>query len=241
MWKDAFPKEKRYFETENGILFKGNALEVLPQLKGIADAVITDPPYVINYFTNYRQSNKEHRFRRPIANDDNRDLPKKIIPLVYDAMKENSALYMFGSWKTVDVFKVEIEKFFTLKNIIIWAKNNWTAGDLRGQYGQSYELIYYATKGIAELMGKRYPDVWRFGRVSNRKLVHQNQKPLGLIEFIIENSTKPGDIIVDPFLGSGTTAVAAERLGRKWIGIEIEEDFCRLVVERFNNIQLRLL
>ena len=110
----------------------------------------------------------------------------------------------------------------------MWVKNNHTAGDLKAQYGQKYEVIIYAQKGRCEIQGKRLTDVWEFDRVSSTKLIHQNQKPLDLIKQCVEKSSQEGDVILDGFIGSGTTAIACLETKRNFIGFE----FCLLYTSR---------
>ena len=106
------------------------------------DCVITDPPYLINYKTNHRQD-KSHKFCKSILNDDNPQLIIDVISLLYDVMKDDTPLYMFCGSDKVDFFKQQVEKQFTVKNIIVGDKGNHTAGDLESQYGKRYEFIIY--------------------------------------------------------------------------------------------------
>ena len=230
-WKDMFPKENRHFETGDGILYCGNCLLVMDKFfNNSIDEIVTDPPYMINYKTNMRD--KTHPFASPIDNDNNPELIEMLIPTLYKKLKDNRAMYMFGSWKTQELFAPVIEKYFNLKNIIIWVKNNWTAGDLKAQYGQQYEIIFYANKGRAFLKEKRYPDVWTFDRVAGKQQVHQNQKPVALLGRMLSNSSEPNDIVLDPFIGSGSTAIACGKTGRRWIGIESNEWYCEIAKNR---------
>jgi len=192
---------------------------------GRVDAVITDPPYLIEYKSNHRQ-NKNHKFCKEILNDNNPELIRNYIALCYEIMKDNSALYMFCNADKIDFFKQEIEKYFTIKNIIVWIKNNWTAGDLGAQYGKQYEFIIYANKGrkIFEC-NRRKTDVWFESRVSGPAQIHQNEKPVALICEMITNSTKENDIVFDGFMGSFTTAVACRRMQRRFIGAELDEEY----------------
>ena len=89
------------------------------------DCVITDPPYLIEYATHRRQD-KEHKFCKTIPNDNNPQLIIDVIPLLYDVMKDDTPLYMFCGSDKVDFFKQQIEKRFTVKNIIVWDKGNHT-------------------------------------------------------------------------------------------------------------------
>ena len=231
-WKNIFPEENRYFETENGILYCGDCLNIMKHfLKESIDLIVTDPPYLINYKTNHRK-NKNHQFCKPIKNDDNYKLITEFIKYSYVILKNNKAFYCFTSWKTIDFFKQEIEKYYKLKNQIIWVKNNWTAGDLKAQYGQQYEIIMYANKGRAFFTGRRDADVWSFNKVNGKKQKHQNEKPLELIEYILKKHSNENDIVLDCFAGSGTTLVACEKLNRRWIGIELEEKYCEITKER---------
>jgi len=236
-WKDSFPKENRYFETENGILYKGDCLEIMKNFsKESVDLILTDPPYLINYKTN-RRKNKNHQFCRPIQNDNNHKLIAEFVKYSYNILKNNRAFYCFTSWKTIDFFKQKIEKYYKLKNQIIWVKNNWTAGDLKAQYGQQYEIIMYANKGRAFFNGRRDTDVWNFNRVSGKKQKHQNEKPLELIEYILTKHSNENDIVLDCFIGSGTTLVACEKLNRRWVGIELEEKYCEITKQRILDVK----
>ena len=187
------------------------------------DCVITDPPYLINYRTSYRKD-KSNKFCKAIENDDNPQLIIDIMPLLYDVMKDNTPLYMFCGSDKVDFFKSEVDKFFTVKNLIVWDKGNHTAGDLDAQYGKRYEFIIYANKGRAPFQPNmpRLADIWRFPRVGWQQQIHQNQKPTNLLSQIINQHTKEGDLILDPFAGSCSTAVAAYRLKRDYIGFELD-------------------
>ena len=85
-------------------------------------------------------------------------------------------------------------------------------GDLKAQFGQQYEVLLLLNKGRAPFNGKRLGDVWEFPGIRGRKQLHQNQKPVELIQRCIEKHSKEGDVVFDGFMGSGTTAVAAARM-----------------------------
>ena len=204
------------------------------------DLIVTDPPYLINYKTNRRK--ESHKFSDVIKNDNNPNLIKEYIKACYRVLKKDTALYMFCSFDKVDFFKSEIEKYFTVKNIIIWRKNNHTAGDLEAQFGKQYEMIILANKGRKKFNGERLTDVWDFKRVSSDKLLHQNQKPIELIKRCIIKHSNIGDIVFDGFMGNGTTALAALELDRHFIGTEIDDYYFDIAEERIkkHNAQLSL-
>ena len=221
-------------------LRQGDCLEVMAKNDGgikdkSIDLIVTDPPYLIKYKTNYRK-NKQHDFCREILNDNNEELISAFFPEAYRVLKENAAMYVFTSWKTIDFFKkCATENNFIIKNEIIWVKNNWTAGDLKAQFGQQYEIIMLLNKGRSLFNGKRHSDVWNFDRVAGKTQVHQNQKPLPLIERCIESHSKKGEIVLDPFMGSGTTGVACKNLNRNFIGIELDEKYFNIAKERIGD------
>lgn len=196
------------------------------------DLIVTDPPYNTNYKTNRRKSNniknnliidkEEHLFTEPIANDSNNEiLIKQIVEESFRVLKQDTAFYCFCSPDTVEIFKNEIDKYFTIKNIIIWVKNSHTAGDLEAQFGKQYEMIIYANKGRRKINGKRIQDVWFFDRVPPTQAVHQNQKPLKSIEQIIKISSNEGDDVLDMFLGSGTLLEGCLNTKRNALGFDI--------------------
>jgi site-specific DNA-methyltransferase (adenine-specific) len=209
---------------------QGNCLDLIKTIPdNFVDLICTDPPYLINYKTNHRKD-KAHDFCSEIANDAPSDasLFEQLLPEYYRVLKDNTALYLFTSSKTIDIFKPLVEKAgFNIKNLIIWVKNNWTAGDLKNQYGQQYEIIIYANKGLCPIRGKRIPDVWNFDRVAGEAQIHQNQKPVPLLKQIILNSSDINNVVLDTFGGSCSLAEAAVKTGRKYIVFEINETYVK--------------
>lgn len=222
--------------SKNSELHLGDCVELMAQMPdGTIDLVVTDPPYLISYKTG-RRKNKQHDFCKTIKGDNDRQLIIDYISECHRILKDNTALYMFCSGKTIDFFKKEIEKAgFVIKNIIVWVKNNHTAGDLKAQYGQQYEFIILANKGRREFNGKRLTDVWSYKRVVGAQQLHQNQKPVDLIKQCILKHSNPDEIVFDGFMGAGTTGVACAETGRRFVGIEIEPKYYDIAKERINN------
>jgi site-specific DNA-methyltransferase (adenine-specific) len=214
-------------------LRQGDCLKVMKTINdGTIDLIVTDPPYLINYKTN-RRKDKEHDFCSVIKNDNNPELISNYIKECYRIMKDNTAMYMFCNCDKVDYFKQELENSgFKIKNMIIWVKNNWTAGDLQAQFGKQYEIIFLVNKGRCLFKGKRITDVWNFNRVVGKKQLHQNQKPIELIEQCIQKHSDEGDLVFDGFMGSGTTGVACVNTNRNFIGIELDETYFNIAKER---------
>ena len=206
-----------------------------------ADWCITDPPYLIGYKTNMRKD-KAHKFCNVIKNDNNPQLIKDLIPLLYDVMKDDTPLYMFSGSDHIDFFLQEVKRFFTVKNIIVWDKCSHTMGDLEAQYGKGYEFIIYANKGRAVFNEdvKRPVDIMRVARVTGNEQIHQNQKPVDLITKILNIHSKENDLVFDPFIGSGTTAVACWKLKRHYIGFELDKEYFDIANERLDKTKAQL-
>lgn len=214
-------------------LYKGDCLELMKDIPNESiDLIVTDPPYLIKYKTN-RRKNKEHDFCSEILNDDNYDLISNYIKECFRILKNDTAMYMFCNCDRVDYFKQELEKTgFNIKNMIIWVKNNHTAGDLKAQFGKQYEILFLVNKGRCLFNGKRITDVWNFDKVSGNKQVHQNQKPLDLLEQCILKHSKDDDVIFDGFMGSGSTGVACKHTNRRFIGIELDDNYFEIAKKR---------
>lgn len=228
----------KLYKTANYTLYNDDCIKVMGDMKDKSvDLIVTDPPYLINYKTNHRKY--AHDFETPIQNDTNYELIKDYIRECYRILKDDSAMYMFCSFDRVDFFKQELEKYFTVKNMIIWVKNNWTAGDLEAQFGKQYEILFLVNKGRKKFNGARITDVWNFDRISGTEQVHQNQKPLDLILQCIEKHSNVGDVIFDGFMGSGTTGIASKQLDRKFIGCEIEEKYFNMAKKRIQTYYVK--
>lgn len=216
-------------------IYNADCLEGMKHIPdGSVDLIVTDPPYLMNYKTGYRKD-KTHRFNKVILNDDNEQLITDYIKECYRVLKDNTAMYMFCSSNKVDFFKRELEKTFNIKNMIIWVKNNHTAGDLQSAFGRKYEILFLVNKGRRKFNGKRLTDIWEYPRVSGNSQLHQNQKPLELIIECIEKHSNVGDVVFDGFMGSGTTAIACMETGRNYIGFELDEYYFNVTQERIKN------
>ena len=189
------------------------------------DLIITDPPYGMSFQSNYRKE----RYMK-IENDNTLVWIDDFIKHTYRILKNNTHFYCFCSWHHVDVFKQSIQKYFEIKNILIWVKNNTGMGDLFGDYAPKHEFIIYARKGKRKLNGRRDSNILEFKRTGNK--LHPTEKPVDMFEFLISKSSNEGDLILDPFAGSGTTGVACKNLNRNYILIEKEKEYVDIINNR---------
>lgn len=131
---------------------------------------------------------------------------------------------------------------FSVKSVLVWDREVHGMGDLKGNFAPRYDTCIFATKGRYLLPGKRPVDVIRSQRVNGAELVHPNEKPVDLMRQLIESTTAPGSLILDPFAGSGSTLVAAALTGRQYIGIELDPQHHATAQQRtLDAIKTRLL
>jgi DNA modification methylase len=204
---------KPYYETELGKLYHGDCLEIMPQLEPV-DLVLTDPPYGIKMDEGFGGFGG---FGPPIARKQYKDKwdcsrpDKECFKLILSLC--DSALIFGGNF-----FADQLPQS---KHWLVWDKKNTmpTFGDA--------ELIWTNIKRKSvKIFECEYNGL--LGKEGRR--VHPTQKPVKLFIDLIESYG--AGMVLDPFLGSGTTAIACERLNRRWIGIEIEEKYCEIAARR---------
>ena len=217
-------------------LYQGDCLEVMGGIKDKSvDLIVTDPPYLMDYQSNRRK--KEDRFDKIKNDKGNYMLIQDYLEECHRIMKDNTAIYCFCSWHNIDFFKNEFEKHFKLKNILVWNKNNHGTGDLKGSYAPKHEFILFGHKGRTLLREKRIADVIDCPKISSNKLTHPTEKPQDLLEIFIKQSSDEGSIIFDGFMGTGSCGIAAKKLNRKFVGIELDEKYFNIAKDRLENIE----
>lgn len=188
------------------------------------DLIVTDPPYGIN-LTPQRETGK---FKDTVVqNDDNLDWLPACVDELHRVAK--NAVCVFCGWQKVDLFKQAFEKRFTVKNILVWDKDWFGMGN---NYRPNYELCLLCCKTNITTKSKNKSNVLRYRRLSPAKMQHSCEKPVALIEDLILELSDPGATVLDPFMGSGTTAVACIRTGRNYIGFELEEKYHAIAAAR---------
>lgn len=200
----------------------------------LADMCFTDSPYNVNYANSTKD--KKRGEGRPILND---ALGKEFGAFLYDACVNiltvtKGAVYMCMSSSELDTLQGEFrEAGGRWSTFVIWAKNTFTLG--RSDYQRQYEPILYGWKQGADHYWCGDPDqgdVWFFDKPAKNDL-HPTMKPVSLVERAIRNSCKTRDIVLDPFGGSGTTLIAAERTGRRARLIELDPKYADVIVQRW--------
>ncbi len=214
-------EDQQYFgKWKNSVHFGDNNFTLAQMPDNTVDMILTDPPYTIGYRSNRRVKNPQFKH---LKNDQNKDWIPEFAKEAYRVLKENRHLYCFCRHDTYPEFITAFQSAgFKMKRTLIWVKNNHGSGDLKGDYAPQDEWIIYAHKGRRVLFGKRESNVLtQFPRLASKKLTHSTEKPVELLKFLIGKSTKKGELVLDPYAGSGSTMHAA---------IEMERDYCLIEV-----------
>ena len=223
-----------YHDEKAGItIYHADCRDVLPTLEaGSVDLVLTDPPYGIGYLSSHRTIRTE--VAKLLANDDSLEALREALRFVPRLLRPNCHVYYFASAdETIGQACAVLPDELKFQRLLCWDKGNWGMGDLDANYGQQWEAIVFASNGRRLLNGPRPSSLLQtFGRGAGSTWDHPTQKPITLCRFLIQTSSNKGDTVLDPFMGSGTTLRAAKDLGRKAIGIEVEERYCEIAVKR---------
>jgi DNA modification methylase len=189
-----------------------------------ADMVFTDPPYGVSYQSNMRT--KTEKF--DVLENDNVFITEWInnLPLF-----SKGFVFVWTSWKVLKQWIEFCEPIGDLSNIIVWNKGGGGIGDLKKTFLTDFEVALVYHRG-AEIKGKRLGSVWSIGKDGSTKYLHPTQKPIELAAMAIENITNQNELVLDLFLGSGSTMVAAHQLKRKCYGMELNPKYCQVIVDR---------
>ena len=195
----------------------------------LADLIFTDPPYGVNVKGGRNNKNIEG------------DLTQTAIPFSFElCMKysiDTGRFYFCGGESNVSLYYKLFDRHLAqMPKLLVWVKDNFVIK--RFGYHNQYELIFYGYKkgGGIKWFGSRKgddaSDVWQIRRDASSSYVHPTQKPIEIAARAIQNSSKKGDVVYDAFLGSGSTMVAAHKLGRVCYGVEIDTHYCSAIIRR---------
>lgn len=232
-------------ELEFDAIYHGDALELLPLLPdGCIDLIVTDPPFAIEFTAqrgNYnRTGNRVLEGYREISQSQYLTFSQKWMDEAYRVLSPSGSMYVFSGWNQLKAILSALDTAgFQTINHIIW-KYQFGVFTRKKFVTSHYHILFVVKNSRHYTFNKieHYPeDVWVINREYWKgKLKTPTKLPIELVQKIVLYSSQPGDIILDPFLGSGTVAVAARKLGRKFIGFEIVEDYCRFARERIGNM-----
>jgi len=218
------------------------------------DLVLTDPPYGLNYNNGDLAHQREKVFggdisqmkARPIVNDGEDDamrLFEEMLLVVGPKLLKGGCCCccccccggggpkpLFAKWTLL------MDKYIGFKQAVVWDKGGLGMGI---HYRRNYEFVLIAQKGSPAKTwngGNTTPNVWRIPKIIPSAEQHPTEKPVELMAKVIQIHSDPGDLILGPFCGSGTTCVAAKMLGRRYIGIDISPEYCAIAEERLKAV-----
>ncbi len=233
-------------------VYNGDCLDYLHAIMDDSiDLIITDPPY------NIGDSNKRTKVGDTIMSNkeawgewDNYDkveydeLVFKIIAESYRVLKDGGSFYMFTAREDNGFFiRNAVAKGFTYKNQLAIIKNNPLPHFTKTNYRSCFELCFYVTKGKPRtfnfLSQSECVNIYPY-LIGRKDTKHPTEKPLGFFKRVIEISSDEGDVVLDPFMGSGTTAIACLQTKRNFLGAEISKEYFDMLNERITNNNAQL-
>jgi DNA modification methylase len=202
-------------------IIHGNCVNILPQLEAQSvNFILTDPPYVARY---------KSRDGRTVPNDDNFAWLKPAFAEMYRVLRPDSFGVSFYGWPKADRFMEAYRGAgFRVVGHFVFPKH-YTSG--KGHVCYQHECAYLLAKGRPPQRPRRLGDVIPWTTYTHNRL-HPTQKPLSILTPLIEAFSMSGDIVLDPFSGSGSSLLAAKRLGRSWLGIELDATYHAIASQR---------
>ncbi len=195
--------------------------------------LLTDPPYGQAFISNRRVISEKDK---GIANDGDLEtalqLLDETLAIIYPKMQDDSFAFVFTSWRFEPQFREVFEKYFTIKNSLIWVKANHGSGDLTGSFAPKHERILFGVKGNPKLR-YRIPDVLNGSDIVTS---HPTSKPIDLLQELIKVTTVENDMVIDPFSGHGSTAIASIKMGRRVFASEIDSDNYGNIIRNLKNV-----
>ena len=244
-----------YYADEAGRVYLGDSFELLPLLpEGSIDMVFADPPYFlsnggISCSGGKQVSVNKGAWDEGFTLDEKHEFNRRWIRLCKRGMKDTGTIWISGTLHNIYSIGMALEQEgFKIINNITWQKTNPPPNLACRCFTHSTETVLWAKKDSKKARhcfnyedmkavngGKQMKDVWTGSLTKASEKTegkHPTQKPLYLLERIILASTHEEDLVIDPFLGSGTTAVAAKGLGRRYLGIEASAEYVDIARRR---------
>ena len=224
-------------DNENITLWQGDSLELLQNIPSKSvDLILTDPPYNVskkNNFTTMGRSGID------FGNWDYDFDQLSWIEKISEKVSDNGSVVVFNAWRNLgDIANHLEDNGFIVKDILRWVKDNPMPRNRDRRYIVDYEFALWAVKKKSK---------WTFNRLNENydrpemkypivagkeKTSHPTQKPLKLMNELVARHSDVGDVVLDLFMGSGTTGVACKNLNRKFIGIELDENYFEIAKNR---------
>jgi site-specific DNA-methyltransferase (adenine-specific) len=228
-----------YYDDGTCVIYHGDCLDVLADMETPVDAVVTDPPYASGTRLEAQKSSSGAMLRagrfadRPIELDQMTTtgfvwLLRSVAMGVRSLLPEGGSFLSFIDWRQWPNLVAALETCnYRVQGMVVWDKGHFGLGN---GFRSQHELICHASKGTPNVYDKGTGNVQRFARQEPDD--HPSPKPEGLMGRLIKVVTEADGVVLDPFMGSGTTLVAAKHMSRRAIGIEAEEPYCEIAAKR---------
>lgn len=228
-------------QIDTKCIINGNSCSELAKLaSNSVDLVCTDPPFAIGLDSDIKSS--EHWAKK--VYDDEYQHVLDTIDIVagecYRVLKDDRHMYMFFGVQHYEwVFNMLVRKGFNVGVVpLVWAKTGGGgAGGSEFAYASNYEVCFLCMKGRRPLNKLGQPNVLEYPRVAPQRKVHPTEKPLPLLRYLVGQSSEKGELVLDPFAGSGSTILAALQLKRNALGIELDKEYYDKIVLRIEELK----
>ena len=235
--------EQADYKNNLGMLFNDDVLNILPQIEDESiDLVVTDPPYKMTARGNHGNTGgmlaKKITMNGNVFNHNDISI-KEYASELYRILKDGSHCYiMTNHINLIEMLNTMTDVGFHFIKSLIWDKGNKIMGRF---YMSQYEYILFFRKGKGvQINNCGTSDILSF---PNKKLkgedgsnLHDTEKPVELMKVLIENSSKPNDIVLEPFMGIGSTVIACQELNRRYIGVELDNKYFEITKKRLEQI-----
>lgn len=219
--------------NKNMNLINADCLEAMKDIPdGSVDMILTDPPYGMK-LTPQRKQGKFHGVK--IINDGGLSWVDGFFVECFRVTVKDSVSIFFCNHHCVSEFiQAAKSASYEVKNLLVWDKGHFGMG---GNWRPCHELILICTKGRFVTHSNNLKTILPFKKIHHTKAVHPTEKPIDILEHLISEPDYNPNVILDPFMGSGTTGVACVNLNREFIGIELDKTYFDIATERINNVE----
>lgn len=239
-----------YYDEDGITIYHGDCLEVMEALPtGSVQAVITDPPYSSGGFS---ESGKKQAKGQGLRSETLREtgwfindnmgtagavwLMRCVAVRAARDIADGGSLLMFTDWRMVPSLAPSLESSgMRYQNMLVWDKGQAGLGT---GFRAQHEVILHLVKGTGQFFDQSFGNVISVPRVHHSERMHQTHKPISLMAALVRVVTSEGHAVLDPFMGSGSTLVAARQMNRRGVGIELSERYCEIAAKRLSQREL---
>jgi DNA modification methylase len=236
-----------YYQQDGITIYHGDCIEVVSSLQAASvDLLVTDPPYCSGGSLEAQKNTSAQGLRTKTVQAEDFEwfaadnmstaglvsLLRSVLVRSRRVLRPNSGAFVFCDWRMVPALAPALESSgLRYRNMLVWDKGS--AG-LGCGFKPAHEIVLEYSNGVTEYFSRTGQNVLRYRRVSSAVKEHGAQKPAPLIAEILSVAAPEGGVVLDPFMGSGSTLIAAQITGRRAIGCELDERNCEIAAKRLS-------